>query len=77
MNRYLPVKKRTADKETTEHNCMDLSWHLFLQIVCIFFYVCVCVCVGYPPEKAVHEALATVREYLEEHHDKVRVCVSA
>ncbi|KAG7230419.1 hypothetical protein INR49_024525, partial [Caranx melampygus] len=26
---------------------------------------------GYPPEKAVHEALATVREYLEEHHDKV------
>ncbi|XP_053179245.1 ADP-ribose glycohydrolase MACROD1 isoform X2 [Scomber japonicus] len=26
---------------------------------------------GYPPEQAVHEALATVREYLEEHHDKV------
>ncbi|XP_074504723.1 ADP-ribose glycohydrolase MACROD1 isoform X1 [Sebastes fasciatus] len=26
---------------------------------------------GYPPERAVHEALATVREYLEEHHDKL------
>ncbi|XP_054647152.1 ADP-ribose glycohydrolase MACROD1 isoform X2 [Dunckerocampus dactyliophorus] len=26
---------------------------------------------GYPPEKAVHEALATVREYLDEHHDKL------
>ncbi|XP_077387509.1 ADP-ribose glycohydrolase MACROD1 isoform X2 [Festucalex cinctus] len=26
---------------------------------------------GYPPEQAVHEALATVREYLEEHHDKL------
>ncbi|XP_057707185.1 ADP-ribose glycohydrolase MACROD1 isoform X1 [Corythoichthys intestinalis] len=25
---------------------------------------------GYPPEQAVHEALATVREFLEEHHDK-------
>ncbi|XP_044061099.1 ADP-ribose glycohydrolase MACROD1 isoform X7 [Siniperca chuatsi] len=25
---------------------------------------------GYPPEQAVHEALATVREYLDEHHDK-------
>ncbi|XP_057707187.1 ADP-ribose glycohydrolase MACROD1 isoform X3 [Corythoichthys intestinalis] len=24
----------------------------------------------YPPEQAVHEALATVREFLEEHHDK-------
>ncbi|XP_031718371.1 ADP-ribose glycohydrolase MACROD2-like isoform X2 [Anarrhichthys ocellatus] len=32
---------------------------------------------GYPPEQAVHEALATVREYLDEHHDEVctRVCV--
>ncbi|XP_008325078.1 ADP-ribose glycohydrolase MACROD1 isoform X1 [Cynoglossus semilaevis] len=26
---------------------------------------------GYPPEKAVHEALATVREFLDEHHDKM------
>ncbi|KAM3867133.1 ADP-ribose glycohydrolase MACROD1 [Diretmus argenteus] len=26
---------------------------------------------GYPPEQAVHEALVTVREYLDEHHDKV------
>ncbi|XP_034037694.1 ADP-ribose glycohydrolase MACROD1 isoform X3 [Thalassophryne amazonica] len=26
---------------------------------------------GYPPEQAVHVALATVREYLDEHHDKV------
>ncbi|XP_070769336.1 ADP-ribose glycohydrolase MACROD1 isoform X2 [Enoplosus armatus] len=26
---------------------------------------------GYPPEQAVHEALATVREYLDEHHDKL------
>uniref|UniRef100_A0A3Q2XN14 Mono-ADP ribosylhydrolase 1 n=1 Tax=Hippocampus comes TaxID=109280 RepID=A0A3Q2XN14_HIPCM len=26
---------------------------------------------GYPPEQAVHEALTTVREYLEEHHDKL------
>ncbi|CAK6964580.1 ADP-ribose glycohydrolase MACROD1 isoform X2 [Scomber scombrus] len=26
---------------------------------------------GYPPEQAVHEALAIVREYLEEHHDKL------
>ncbi|XP_056238490.1 ADP-ribose glycohydrolase MACROD1 isoform X1 [Seriola aureovittata] len=26
---------------------------------------------GYPPEQAVHEALATVREYLEAHHDKL------
>ncbi|KAI3351163.1 hypothetical protein L3Q82_005721 [Scortum barcoo] len=26
---------------------------------------------GYPPEQAVHEALATVREYLVEHHDKL------
>ncbi|KAM7417533.1 hypothetical protein PAMA_017259 [Pampus argenteus] len=26
---------------------------------------------GYPPGQAVHEALATVREYLDEHHDKV------
>ncbi|XP_061643444.1 ADP-ribose glycohydrolase MACROD1 isoform X1 [Phyllopteryx taeniolatus] len=26
---------------------------------------------GYPPEQAVHEALATVREYLEEHHNKL------
>ncbi|KAM7389859.1 hypothetical protein PAMP_023809 [Pampus punctatissimus] len=25
---------------------------------------------GYPPEQAVHEAIATVREYLDEHHDK-------
>ncbi|XP_061541315.1 ADP-ribose glycohydrolase MACROD1 isoform X3 [Phycodurus eques] len=33
---------------------------------------------GYPPEQAVHEALATVREYLEEHHhklDRVIFCV--
>ena len=38
-----------------------------------------CVCVGYPPEQAVCEALATVREFLEAHHDKVgmygAVCV--
>ncbi|KAM9795659.1 LOW QUALITY PROTEIN: ADP-ribose glycohydrolase MACROD1 [Neosynchiropus ocellatus] len=27
---------------------------------------------GYPPEQAVHEALATVREYLDQHHDKHR-----
>ncbi|XP_026185490.1 ADP-ribose glycohydrolase MACROD1 isoform X3 [Mastacembelus armatus] len=26
---------------------------------------------GYPPEQAVHEALATVREYLDAHHDKL------
>ncbi|KAM7000820.1 ADP-ribose glycohydrolase MACROD1 isoform 3-T4 [Tautogolabrus adspersus] len=26
---------------------------------------------GYPPEQAVQEALATVREYLDEHHDKL------
>ncbi|XP_071362920.1 ADP-ribose glycohydrolase MACROD1 isoform X4 [Trachinotus anak] len=26
---------------------------------------------GYPPEQAVHEALATVREYLEANHDKL------
>ncbi|KAF7657964.1 hypothetical protein LDENG_00019540 [Lucifuga dentata] len=26
---------------------------------------------GYPPEQAVHVALATVREYLDEHHDKL------
>ncbi|XP_037118321.1 ADP-ribose glycohydrolase MACROD1 isoform X1 [Syngnathus acus] len=26
---------------------------------------------GYPPEQAVHEALASVREYLEGHHDKL------
>ncbi|XP_029368614.1 ADP-ribose glycohydrolase MACROD1 isoform X2 [Echeneis naucrates] len=26
---------------------------------------------GYPPEQAVHEALAAVREYLEAHHDKL------
>ncbi|KAM9741518.1 ADP-ribose glycohydrolase MACROD1 isoform 2-T2 [Menidia menidia] len=26
---------------------------------------------GYPPEQAVHEALATVREFLEVHHDKL------
>ncbi|XP_030000680.1 ADP-ribose glycohydrolase MACROD1 isoform X1 [Sphaeramia orbicularis] len=26
---------------------------------------------GYPPEQAVHEALATVRDYLDEHHDKL------
>ncbi|XP_062249567.1 ADP-ribose glycohydrolase MACROD1 isoform X3 [Platichthys flesus] len=26
---------------------------------------------GYPPEQAVHEALATVREYLDTHHDKL------
>nr|XP_057919977.1 ADP-ribose glycohydrolase MACROD1 isoform X2 [Doryrhamphus excisus] len=26
---------------------------------------------GYPPEEAVHEALATVREHLDEHHDKL------
>ncbi|XP_038555683.1 ADP-ribose glycohydrolase MACROD1 isoform X3 [Micropterus salmoides] len=26
---------------------------------------------GYPPEQAVHEALATVREYLDHHHDKL------
>ncbi|XP_068571049.1 ADP-ribose glycohydrolase MACROD1 isoform X1 [Cebidichthys violaceus] len=26
---------------------------------------------GYPPEQAVHEALATVREYLDEHHDEL------
>ncbi|XP_076015711.1 ADP-ribose glycohydrolase MACROD1 [Genypterus blacodes] len=26
---------------------------------------------GYPPEQAVHEALATVREYLDEHHEKL------
>uniref|UniRef100_A0A3B5K8V6 Mono-ADP ribosylhydrolase 1 n=1 Tax=Takifugu rubripes TaxID=31033 RepID=A0A3B5K8V6_TAKRU len=25
----------------------------------------------YPPEEAVHEALTTVREYLDEHHDKL------
>ena len=30
---------------------------------------------GYPPEQAVHEALATVREYLDEHHNEVRLCV--
>lgn len=26
---------------------------------------------GYPPEQAVHEALATVRDFLDEHHEKV------
>lgn len=26
---------------------------------------------GYPPEQAVHEALATVREFLDAHHDKL------
>ncbi|XP_068596790.1 ADP-ribose glycohydrolase MACROD1 [Brachionichthys hirsutus] len=26
---------------------------------------------GYPPEQAVHEALAAVREYLDDHHDKL------
>ncbi|KAM9375435.1 ADP-ribose glycohydrolase MACROD1 isoform 3-T3 [Pholidichthys leucotaenia] len=26
---------------------------------------------GYPPEQAVHEVLATVREYLDENHDKL------
>ncbi|XP_056133942.1 ADP-ribose glycohydrolase MACROD1 [Lampris incognitus] len=26
---------------------------------------------GYPPEQAVHEALSTVREFLDEHHDKL------
>uniref|UniRef100_A0A3P9I856 Mono-ADP ribosylhydrolase 1 n=1 Tax=Oryzias latipes TaxID=8090 RepID=A0A3P9I856_ORYLA len=26
---------------------------------------------GYPPEQAVHEALASVREYLDAHHDKL------
>lgn len=26
---------------------------------------------GYPPEQAVHEALATVREFLDEHHEKM------
>lgn len=26
---------------------------------------------GYPPEQAVHEALAAVREYLDEHHDEL------
>ncbi|XP_069550570.1 ADP-ribose glycohydrolase MACROD1 isoform X3 [Brachyistius frenatus] len=26
---------------------------------------------GYPPEQAVHQALATVREYLDAHHDKL------
>uniref|UniRef100_A0A3B4ZPF2 Mono-ADP ribosylhydrolase 1 n=1 Tax=Stegastes partitus TaxID=144197 RepID=A0A3B4ZPF2_9TELE len=30
---------------------------------------------GYPPEQAVHEALATVREYLDAHHDKVGMYV--
>nr|XP_049592776.1 ADP-ribose glycohydrolase MACROD2 isoform X4 [Syngnathus scovelli] len=30
---------------------------------------------GYPPEQAVHEALASVRKYLEEHHDKTRSCI--
>lgn len=44
--------------------------------MCIYSGVCVCmlvcVCVGYPPEQAVHEALAAVREFLDQHHDKVR-----
>uniref|UniRef100_A0A8C2XDK1 Mono-ADP ribosylhydrolase 1 n=1 Tax=Cyclopterus lumpus TaxID=8103 RepID=A0A8C2XDK1_CYCLU len=48
----------------TEH-AAHLTLHLFLQPVYI------CVCVGYPPEQAVREALATVREYLDEHHDKL------
>lgn len=26
---------------------------------------------GYPPEQAVHEALATVRDFLDEHHEKL------
>ncbi|XP_055015118.1 ADP-ribose glycohydrolase MACROD1 isoform X1 [Boleophthalmus pectinirostris] len=26
---------------------------------------------GYPPEQAVHEALATVRDFLDEHHEKM------
>uniref|UniRef100_H3DHC0 Mono-ADP ribosylhydrolase 1 n=1 Tax=Tetraodon nigroviridis TaxID=99883 RepID=H3DHC0_TETNG len=32
---------------------------------------------GYPPKEAVHEALATVREYLDEHHEKLDrvICV--
>uniref|UniRef100_A0A3B5KVJ7 Mono-ADP ribosylhydrolase 1 n=1 Tax=Xiphophorus couchianus TaxID=32473 RepID=A0A3B5KVJ7_9TELE len=29
---------------------------------------------GYPPEQAVHEALAAVREFLDAHHDKVGIC---
>ncbi|MEQ2162146.1 hypothetical protein GOODEAATRI_016816, partial [Goodea atripinnis] len=28
---------------------------------------------GYPPEHAVHEALAAVREFLDAHHDKVGI----
>lgn len=30
---------------------------------------------GYPPEQAVEVALRTVREYLEQNHEKVCVCV--
>ncbi|TKS72268.1 O-acetyl-ADP-ribose deacetylase MACROD1 [Collichthys lucidus] len=33
-------------------------------------FICLCD-VGYPPEQAVHEALATVREYLDEHDDEL------
>uniref|UniRef100_G3PXL1 Mono-ADP ribosylhydrolase 1 n=1 Tax=Gasterosteus aculeatus aculeatus TaxID=481459 RepID=G3PXL1_GASAC len=47
--------------------------HLRSQLV-----LYVCVCVGYPAEQAVHEALAAVREYLGEHHgelDRVIFCV--
>lgn len=63
MNRYLSEKKETHRPVTAP-----------VLANCLYFW-CVCVCVGYPPEQAVHEALATVREYLDTHHDKVRMCV--
>eukprot|EP00064_Thunnus_orientalis_P010052 superscaffoldBa00001329_g10078 len=56
-----PVKQ--TDLET-----LGASWHL-LKLPYLT--------AGYPPEQAVHEALATVREYLDEHHDKqTALCLS-
>ncbi|KAG7464527.1 hypothetical protein MATL_G00166510 [Megalops atlanticus] len=58
------------------HNCLDNAVQNQLRTVA---FPCISTGVyGYPPEKAVDVALATVREYLEEHHaqlDRVIFCV--
>lgn len=73
-NRYL------SGKTTADNQLIQTHW----SVTAPFLTDCVCisdVCAGYPSDQAVHEVLATVREYLDEHHDKVRVavrvCVSA
>lgn len=69
-------ERERADLRSCYQNCLELAAENGLRTVA---FPCISTGVyGYPPEKAVEVALATVREYLEQHHtqlDRVIFCV--